>query len=259
MATKDDTTEIKFTALRHCIGILGLLLPWLVLVIARIFDDCDCLQDSISHYYFTVAGPCFTAILFGLGLTLLFYPTPKSRTGLPAPSACKWRVCRLISGDHDGLLTSVSGFCAILVALIPTDAYSNDDCAIFHFEPHPLRTSLHYAAAALMLLIFSYMSVCIFTRTNDPNWKQNKWKRTRNTIYIWCGVLTFLSILTIGVLAILEHYFYVNVYHKSTYWLEVAALIPFGVSWLVKGGFIFTDEGDESTVEKVANIVPGKK
>jgi hypothetical protein len=105
-----------------------------------------------------------------------------------------------------------------------------------------------------MLMIFSYISVCIFTRTDDKNWDNNKWKVLRNKVYIWCGLITFLSIVTIAVLAICEK-IHIQPLPKYTYWLEVCALVPFGISWLVKGGFILTDDGEPSTIEKATNLV----
>jgi hypothetical protein len=46
---------------------------------------------------------------------------------------------------------------------------------------------------------------------------------------------------------------------KYTYWFEVTALVPFGISWLVKGGFLFTDDGDESTAAAIKQRLWKKK
>lgn len=248
----NDTAEIKFKYLRHCIGLLGLALPTLILFVAKVAGDCDCLQDSISHYYYTVSGPVFVGILWGLGLVLIFYPTPKTNDVLI--SACIWRICRVFKPKLDGTLTTIAGLFAICVSLFPTYAMSNDSCAIFKYCDSDLRAGFHYFSAGAMLLIFSYMSICIFTRTNDKDWRTNKWKVRRNKVYIWSGVLTFLSVAAVGVFAILEKLDY-NIPTKSTYWLEVCALVPFGISWLVKGEFILTDENEPSTVGKMKNLI----
>jgi hypothetical protein len=250
MSTYKDIAGIKFKSLRHCIGLLGLALPWLIRLVALIFDDCDCLQDSISHYYFTIAGPCFVGIMCGLGLSLAFYPTPNS-----PPDRIAYSPFGGFRRELDGPFTTVSGVCAFLVALVPTDAFSNDECAIFHFDANTLRTSIHYAAAATMLVLFSYMSICHFTRTHDKDWRQKKWKARRNYTYLICGIFTFLSVATIGTLALLEHFAGTWVHPKTTYWLEVVALTPFGISWLVKGGFIMTDEKEPSTVKQLKTLV----
>jgi hypothetical protein len=112
----DPPASISYRKLRQAIGWLGLLLPLLVVLVTKVFGDCDCLQDSISHYYYTIAGPVFVGVLWGLALVLIFYPTY----------------------DHDprmdGILTTVSGVCAILIAMVPTNALSHDSCGLFVFE-----------------------------------------------------------------------------------------------------------------------------
>jgi hypothetical protein len=179
----------------------------------------------------------FVGVLWGLGLVLIFYPTYEHD-----PMA-------------DGWLTTLSGVCALLIAMVPTNALSHDSCALFTFEDIKLRTGIHYASAAVMLLIFSYMSYRIFTRTrpgNDLQGPDNLWKRRRNRIYRVCGVVTLLSVVAIGALSIWEsntNDFPFSV--KYTYWFEVTALVPFGFSWLIKGGFLFTDDDEESTAAAV--------
>lgn len=262
MATKDQNTDIKFKSLRNCIGLLGLMLPIVIVFVAKGLEKCNCLQDSISHYYYTMAGPIFVGILCSLGLVLIFYPTPDPKS--TPYSTCNWRVCKLIKPGHDGILTTISGVFAICVALCPTnsDFTSSNKCPLFYYEENLYRNGFHYFSAAIMLLIFSYMSICIFTRANDPNWKTNKWKVWRNRVYTWSGMITFISILTIAILAIMDYLkleFTNHIPNTSTYWLEVCALVPFGISWLVKGGFILTDEGDPSLLEQATKVLPIKK
>lgn len=257
MATKDNIADIKFKSLRHCIGLLGLALPSVIVLHLAIFGRCHHLQDSISHYYYTMSAPWFIGILWALGLVLIFYPTPDPNS--TPYSTCTWRICRLIKPGYDGTLTAISGVFAICVATIPTNANSSDSCALFCYEDSGIRAGIHYFSAATMLLIFSYMSICIFTRTNDPHWRENKWKVWRNRVYTWSGVITFLSILTVGVLAILDAFTDIQVPAKSTYWLEVSALVPFGISWLVKGGFMLTNDGDPSTLEQARRVFSKNK
>ena len=106
-------------------------------------------------------------IFWGLGLVLFFYPSYKNEP------------------NHDGLLTSLAGIYAICVSLFPTNPNSNDSCAIFTLSTSSLRAGIHYTSAALMLIIFSYMSIRIFTKTDKENLKsdKNKWKRRCNYIY----------------------------------------------------------------------------
>ena len=46
---------------------------------------------------------------------------------------------------------------------------------------------------------------------------------------------------------------------KYTFWFEVSALVAFGISWLVKGGFVMTDEGQDSTLKQVSHMMKLKR
>lgn len=236
-----DEASISYNKLRQAIGLLGLALPLFLYLHTRLFGCC-CLQDSISHYYYTKANVWFIGILWGLGLVLIFYPTPASNKG------------------RDGLLTSLSGICSICVSLFPTNANSNDCCAIFHYCDSPWRAGFHYFCAATMLLIFSYMSIKLFTKTDkaDLSGDEHRWKRRRNFIFRTCGWITFLSVVAIGVITVLEALRLICITSKYTYWLEVSALVPFGIAWLIKGGFLLVDDNDTSTMEQLKNMVTRK-
>lgn len=239
-----DNASIAYSKLRQTIGWLGLSLPLLVYLHTIILSDCECVQDSISHYYYTSANVLFVGIFWGLGLVLFFYPAYE---GEPKTEA---------------YLTSFAGICAICVSLFPTNSKCNDSCALFALSESPLRAGIHYASAAIMLCIFSFMSIHKFTKThagNDLTTEVNKWKRWRNRFYIICGLLTLASIATIGVLTIMEKKFDFQFSSKYTFWLEVAALVPFGIAWIIKGGFIMTDDGEDSSLAQIKNFFMGKQ
>ena len=238
-----DNASIAYRKLRQTIGWLGISLPLMIYLHTILFSKCDCVQDSISHYYYTSANVLFVGVFWGLGLVLFFYPAYKGESKIEA------------------YLTSFAGICAICVSLFPTDPHSNDSCALFSLSDSDLRAGIHYASAAIMLCIFSYMSIFIFTKTrpgNDLTTDANKWKRWRNRFFVICGILTLASVAAIGVLTILEKKFDFQFSSKYTYWLEVAALLPFGIAWIIKGGFILTDDGDDSTLAQVKNFVMRK-
>lgn len=236
-----ETAAISYSKLRQTIGWLGILLPLIVYLDTRLVGDCQHLQDSISHYYYTTANVWFVGIFWGLGLVLFFYPAYKGEPNM------------------DGKLTSFAGICALLVSLFPTNPDSNDSCAIFALCTSKLRVGIHYTSAGSMLAIFSYMSIRIFTKTspgNDLTTDKNKWKRIRNRIYVIAGCLTLLSIVLLGLFTLLENFspdFHIS--SKYTFWLEVAALLPFGIAWIIKGGFALTDDDEISTLGKIKKIV----
>lgn len=247
-----ETANLSYRYLRQTIGWLGILLPLIVYVDARFVGDCDCLQDSISHYYFTVANSWFVGIFWGLGLVLIFYPNYEEKDVNNKK-------------NYDGVLTFIAGICALVVSVFPTSSKSHDSCGMFDLVDSDLRVGVHYASAGIMLCIFVYMSICVFTKSSKTKAElklpENRWKKRRNNIFIICGWLTFASIALIGICAILENKapsFPLPI--KYTYWLEVAALLPFGFAWIIKGGFAFTDEeDDESTLEWAGRKVGMKK
>jgi len=234
-----DETERSYNKIRQTIGGLGVALPLLIYLHAGIVGHCWSLQDSISHYFFTTGIVFFEGVLWILGLVLIYYPAYQDEK------------------KGDVLLTTFSGFFAWGVALIPTNANSADSCAILHMADSGLRNAIHLTCAASMLLIFSYMSIKLFTRSNPAHYGDHNprfWKNVRNNIYITCGVITFLSIVMIGILTLVEKSG-TTIGFKYTFWFEVTSIVPFGISWLVKGGFLFTDQDEVSTVGQVKNLI----
>ncbi|HET6992137.1 MAG TPA: hypothetical protein VFJ43_12465 [Bacteroidia bacterium] len=231
---------LSFNSLRQTIGWLGLFLPLGLYVGNALFSDCSCLQDSISHYYYTRMGVLLVAVLVILGVVLIYYPAYKKETKL------------------DGVLTTISGIAALCVAFFPTFANSNDSCALFDLPHIEARNIFHFTSAATMLLIFSWLSCFVFTLSKvdkkSEEWKApgNKWKRYRNVLYIVCGIITFLSVVSIGVITFLEARNLIIISSKYTFWFEVAALVPFGIGWLIKGGFALTDDDEKSTARHFA-------
>ena len=84
---------ISFRALRNLIGLLGMLLPWACwlanVVVNRFnllnnkklallgsvgtYEPGDDLKSSISHFYYTAAGPLFIGILVTVSIFLFCY------------------------------------------------------------------------------------------------------------------------------------------------------------------------------------------
>jgi hypothetical protein len=235
------TTTTSYKKIRQTIGALGVALPVLIYLHTGIVGGCWHLQNSISHYFYTTGNVFFEGVLWILGLVLIYYPAYKTEK------------------KSDVILTRLSGFLAWGVALIPTNNDSHHSCAIFNFPPNSdLRNGIHLVCAGLMLLIFSYMSIKLFTRSNPELYgvqNPDRWKKIRNRIYRTCGAATALSIATIFILMQIEKHTHIIIGFKYAFWFEVTSIVPFGIAWLVKGGFLFTDQGEASTVEKAKNLV----
>lgn len=238
------STTTSYKNIRQTIGALGIALPALIYLHTGIIGGCWHLQDSISHYFYTTGTVFFEGVLWILGLILVYYPAYKE------------------DKKGDVILTTLSGFFAWGVALIPTNSQGcKGSCAMFTYPLSTPRNIIHYVCAASMLLIFSYISIKLFTRSNPANYSVEnsmKWKKIRNRIYVSCGVTTFLSILTIGLLSVLEAKD-IEIPFKYTFWFEVTSIVPFGIAWLIKGGFLFTDQGEASTLEQAKNLLLKRK
>jgi len=213
-APSKDPRLISYNTLRIIIGWLGILLPAAMIVVNWVFG-CRTLQDSNSHYYYTVSGNLLTGILCAVAMFLIAYK------GL----------------DNDHIFTMIAGFCALGIAMFPTNNTSADSCAIFDLPPHDLRRSLHNIFAAIFFGTLAYISLFIFTKSKGYKTKQ---KQKRNVVYKVCGIIILASI------ALIALYFFFDKdddygKYKPVFWLEWTALIAFGASWLVKGGLILED------------------
>ena len=237
---KSVTTTTSYKKIRQTIGALGVALPVLIYIHTGWIGGCWCLQDSISHYFYTTGNVFFEGVLWILGLVLIYYPAHRTEK------------------RGDVILTTLSGIFAWGVALIPTNNMSQDSCAIFNFPPNSyIRNGIHLACAGSMLLIFSYISIKLFTRGNPESYTDEnpiKWKKIRNHIYRTCGWTIVVSILSIGALTLWEP-MGTTIPFKYTFWFEVTSIVPFGIAWLIKGGFLFTDKDDASTVERAKNLL----
>ncbi|HEX8460093.1 MAG TPA: hypothetical protein VF623_01630 [Segetibacter sp.] len=214
---------ISYLVLRRAVGILGIALP-LVLIAGFHFLNKNCrLPPSISHYYYTGFGTYFTGTLCAVALFLFSYNGPEDKD--------KWTA----------MLASV---CALGVAFCPTNPYGDtgDTCIIVHLSVNATRNALHYGFAATFFITLAYMSIFLFTKTSDPT--PTPEKCIRNKIYVACGCVILVCIITIFLLTLLQQ----NVIADpkkidiSTFVLETISLFAFGFSWLVKGKTIVTDK-----------------
>ena len=211
----EDPRIISFQTLRKSVGWLGMSLAPSMLL-GNIIFGCTSIQDSISHYYYTVTGDLFTGILCAVALFLFCYKGYDYRDRTSALAA---------------------GFFAVLIALFPTNSDSADSCAVFSLPLSGLRNVIHYGSAAIFFGVLAWMSLFLFTRSRG---RKTKEKKVRNKIYLVCGVIILACIVLIAI-----YNFIITDEawdrHKPVFWLEWIALIAFGTSWLVKGELVLKD------------------
>lgn len=200
--------KVSFLTLRRVVGVLGILLPVVLIVGTWVFTLQLEFRSSISAYYDSNMGPAFSGILFVVGWFLFAYKGYDHRDDRAGDSA--WA-------------------CAMGVAMFPHESAS-----------HSWVPWVHYISAALLFLVLAYFSYFLFTEI-DANRKVTDEKRFRNKIYRACGVaiVTFVALIGLYKLFGLDETGLAAM--KPVLLLESFVLWAFGFSWFVKGETLWTD------------------
>ncbi|MRI02189.1 hypothetical protein GH721_16715 [Kriegella sp. EG-1] len=203
--------------IRKLIGVLGLALPFLLPLTESQF------LSSISHYYYLpFSSLLFTIILSSFGLFLISY------RGYTIDES---------ESISDDALTNIGGLAALIVVFFPTYCHGSESISIDHLcsnETYPLlghndklTNTIHLISAGVFIFIMGWMSKYKFTRGNDS---------TNNKIYLICGNIVWVAIALLFVLFVadlIEDGFKITNY--DVFILETIAVIPFAISWLIKG------------------------
>lgn len=202
-------TNLSYFTLRKIIGWSGVLLPWLVWLLAWKYEP------SISDYYYTRSGVLFTSVLTLVGVFLISYRGYEQED----------------EKLSDNVITWVGGILIIIVAAVPTPLIPGyDACPTPICHQSDLWGSIHFGSAALFFVAMGYLSRYNFTRGKEPFSKD---KMMRNKIYKFCGLGMWTVLAIAGIMI-----FVLKLNETLTHlvlWVEVILLILFGISWLVKG------------------------
>ena len=217
---------INTTRLRATIGWLGMLLPWIVLVLSAIwgYDDPYIIPDSISStYYINSCITPFMIILGSAGLLLFSYKG---------------------YGKVDDIICTIAGIFALGVCIFPC---SLEDLSKIWIElsgvayvgtfqlPYGISGLIHNISAAGFFALLAYNSLFLFTKTSG---EMTKNKKIRNIIYKVCGIGMIVSFVAIIPISIFEWW-------GGMWIVEAIALAFFGISWLTKADiypWLFADK-----------------
>ena len=214
----DAELAAAYTYLQRAVGVIAVSLPMTLAVGHLVLGgDEPGLRGSISAYYYTHMGNVFVGALCALAVFFLSY---------------NYRPIR--SFGTDSLLSKFASLAAVGVAVFPTA-----DDAVFANGGEKLVSTLHLVCAGALFGLLGVFAHFRFTLTS-PTGIVTPEKRRRNQLYRVCGTLIFMCMALVLVSNVVKP---PPTWH-TLFWLETVCVEAFGVSWLVKGGFlgIFADK-----------------
>lgn len=192
-------TSIDTRRLRCSIGWLGMLLPWLVVLITWSWPD----SISITYYSYLATGT-FMVILGSAGMLLMNY---KGYTKVD---------------DIINTITGIAGLCICAFPMAYQIGTEYVKTGVFNL-PSNISGIFHNISAFLFFGLLAFNSLFLFTKSSG---EMTKNKKIRNIIFRVCGVgmlASFLILLIPG-----------SVLENKTWVTEMFALTFFGISWLTK-------------------------
>ncbi len=215
-----------YRRIRRAIGYIGIGLPLVLILCSWMKIFVTEFHPSLSHYYYTDLRDIFTGSLCAVGLFLVRYDGHKNPV--------IWK--------NDRLLTNIAGFMAFGIAIFPTDPLEGT-CKLFTLvtHNHEFWKWLHYAFAAIFLLVLALISYCVFPIGQMKIEGHNPSVVNENFIYKTCAIF---MLICIGLIPLFDS---LKVFNSSTLVLEAIAMFMFGMSWLVKGRAL----GDKGRVGEV--------
>ena len=214
----DDRDVIirNFYRIRQALGVLGLILP-LLLILGGLLSLGE-VEPSISDYYHTILRDLFVGIMFAIAIFLICYTGHR-------------RGEEIVSDDW---VTTLAGIAALGVAVFPNEGRVAADTLASVTQAvlgRPTAAILHYSSAVIFLSAAGYMSFVRFARTAKP---------ARRRIYRICGTVIWGA----TVLVIITSWFkvkgpaapqgIVNDW-RLVLWFEAIGVWGFSLAWLVKG------------------------
>ena len=204
--------RINTIRLRALIGWLGMLLPWIVVMLIGY------IPPSISATWYTNACTVFMIVLGSASILLISYKGYEK---------------------IDDILLTCSGIAGLGVCLFPCKISSvKGDIGTFLIDSE-ISSTIHFISAIIFFALLAYNSFFLFTKGAG---EMTKKKKIRNVIYRICGVGM------IGSFAIM----FLPYFRIQVWLTETIALFFFGISFLTKADIYpwlacdtpYTDDGD---------------
>lgn len=220
--TKQNTEQsllISHLTLRKTVGIIGISLPLALIAWTFLSGDCNRIQSSLSHYYYTPMRDYFVGTICSISLFLFAYKGPDK---------------------IDGILGNIAGTLGFIVAFFPTYVLPEEvsDCIPQAIDNNPFGI-IHLACAGSFFIILACFALFLFTRSEETPTPK---KRQRNILYRVCGILILFCLVLVSLY--FSHHLFNDliIQYNPIFILETIILWAFGLSWLVKGEFLLKDE-----------------
>jgi hypothetical protein len=237
MQKNNQVHVISFLSLRKSIGFLGILLPWACWGINTLFNKLDLihnekwaflnpkafyetsglLKESISHFYYTYAGPLFTGILITVAVFLFSYKGYDDKGKK-----------QKISWITDRWVTLSMGIAALGIVVFPTTLENPTTDNLYIFGAQPMAGRIHLFFAAVFFLLMVVLCLVNFRRQSE---EKDFGKDKYDLVFRLCGYSMLICIAAIA----LNFKFEWVMDGNFTFWMEAIALQIFGIAWLVKG------------------------
>ena len=205
---------VSFLKLRRMVGYIALSIAPVLFLITLAGGGCRLVQDSISHYYYTLAGDVFVGMLCATAFFLVVYPG---------------------YNKNDNWLTSAAGFFSFCVAFFPTWPMRTGSCSVVTLSIPNWVGLTHGIAATFFFGILAYIAIWVFTKSKDAPGKRPTGKVRRNRLFRTCGIVIAACIVIIAGSFFFPSLMPYYTQYNLVYWFEFLALVAFGVCWLVKG------------------------
>ena len=186
--------RINTIRLRATIGWLGMLLPWIVVLLIGYFPQ------SISATWYTNACTVFMIILGSASFLLISY-----------------KGYDLV----DDILLTCSGIAGLGICLFPCAIDNSGQLVGTFMIDKWISNSIHCACAIVFFGLLAYNSIFLFTKSVGEVTKK---KQARNIIFIVCGIGMVASFLIL----------LIPNFPCKVWVMETIALFFFGVSFLTK-------------------------
>lgn len=228
MKKSSDPQLISYQLLRRSIGILGILIPFILVIGSVLLGSCTPIEDSISAYYHTASRDLFVGVLCIVGFFLFAYNGYDKRDKRAGKLAC---------------------FFVLGVAFTPTYVEAPfSDCMLLGTNVEVLGT-IHLLLAGGFFLMLAYFCLKLFRLRKDKDFCTLQ-KVKRDRMYKICGITILGSIALILLYStVLQGKYPVLDNSHPVFWLEVVALWAFGISWITKGEILYSDGNNPEMVD----------